>query len=158
LYARHAAAVVTFLLPYTGGDRQWAEDILQETMIRAWRHLDRLDWRRPSLRPWLCTVARRIALDDIRSRRARPVEVDLSLLERGPAVDQVERLLVTRTVMHAIRSLPPAQQEVLTEVYLRGSTTRETAALLGIPVGTVKSRAFCAVRTLRAHLGDVLGS
>src|SRR6202451_1575802 len=65
---------MSFVLPLTGGDRQQAEDIVQETMVRAWREAGRLDLSGPSLMPWLSAVARRIVIDEHRRKRSRPVE------------------------------------------------------------------------------------
>ena len=63
LYAEHAEPLLAFVLRLTRGDRQRAEDIVQETLLRAWRNADLLrDWQQTSPRPWLVTVARRIAI------------------------------------------------------------------------------------------------
>ena len=73
LYEEHAGPLLMFVLRLTGGDRQRAEDIVQETLLRAWRNAHRLGAQgQQSLRPWLVTVARRIAIDDHRSASARP--------------------------------------------------------------------------------------
>src|SRR6201984_2755009 len=72
LYRRYRGPLLLFVLRLTAGDRQQAEDIVQETMVRAWRAPRRLALSEPSLMPWLATVARRIVIDEHRRKRARP--------------------------------------------------------------------------------------
>src|SRR5438552_2173505 len=72
LYRRYRGPLLLFVLRLTAGDKQHAEDIVQETMVRAWREADRLDLTEPSLMPWLATVARRIVIDEQRRKRVRP--------------------------------------------------------------------------------------
>ncbi|PYC66783.1 RNA polymerase subunit sigma, partial [Streptomyces tateyamensis] len=76
LYRDHAGPLLGFVLHLVGGDRQRAEDVVQETLLRAWRHADQLDPNAGSLRPWLVTVARRIVIDGHRRAAARPPETD----------------------------------------------------------------------------------
>ena len=73
LYAEHGGALLRYALHLTGGDRQRAEDLVQETIVRAWRHPEALA-DRPA-RPWLFAVARNLAVDAYRARQARPPEV-----------------------------------------------------------------------------------
>jgi RNA polymerase sigma-70 factor (ECF subfamily) len=138
----------------TGGDRQWAEDVVQETLLRAWRNADKLDFSRASLRPWLFTVARRIVIDGRRSRSARPREVDAALLELLPAADEIDRSLSALMITEALDSLTPAHREVLTELYFRGRTVSGAAQALGVPPGTVKSRVYYALRAIRLALEE----
>jgi RNA polymerase sigma-70 factor (ECF subfamily) len=120
-------------------------------LVRAWRHLDQLTADVETLRPWLFTVARRIAIDAFRARQARPHEVrDVDLAYVPERDDPIERLVSVQAVREALRNLGPEQRRVLVEVYYRGRSIAETASLLGIPEGTVKSRTFNAVRALRA--------
>lgn len=74
LYREYHRPLLSFVMKLVGGDRPWAEDVVQETMIRAWRSVDRLDGDTESLMPWLATVARRVAIDDRRRKPARPQE------------------------------------------------------------------------------------
>src|SRR5215472_11021408 len=75
LYRQYRDPLLLFVLRLTAGDRHQAEDIVQETMVRAWREARRLDLSEPSLMPWLATVARRIVIDEHRRKRTRPVEI-----------------------------------------------------------------------------------
>jgi RNA polymerase sigma-70 factor (ECF subfamily) len=155
LYAEHADFLLSFVLRLTGGDRHWAEDVLQETMLRAWRHADQLlEGVHRSLLPWLTTVARRIVSNDRRSRRARPQEVDDTMLEVAMVQDETERALQRLVIIKALRGIGLTHREVVVELYLRGRTVEQVAAILNIPPGTVKSRAYYAVRALRAALLD----
>ncbi|MFH9352089.1 sigma-70 family RNA polymerase sigma factor [Kitasatospora sp. NPDC017646] len=154
LYREHAGPLFTFVLHLVAGDRQRAEDVVQETLVRAWRNIHRLDPQADSLRPWLVTVARRIVIDDHRSARVRPHEVNTEALEHLPAEDEIERALRMMTVGDALAELSPAHREVIVETYLKGRTAKEAAAELGIPAGTVRSRVYYALRSLRLALEE----
>jgi RNA polymerase sigma-70 factor (ECF subfamily) len=154
LYREHAGPLFGFVLHLVAGDRQRAEDVVQETLVRAWRNIDRLDAGARSLRPWLVTVARRIVIDEHRSAGARPREVDAAALELLPAEDELDRALRMMTVADALGDLSPAHREIIVETYLKGRTANEAAAELGIPAGTVRSRVFYALRSLRLALEE----
>ncbi|KJS59242.1 sigma-70 family RNA polymerase sigma factor [Streptomyces rubellomurinus] len=154
LYREHAGPLFGFVLHLVAGDRQRAEDVVQETLVRAWRNLHRLDPQAASLRPWLVTVARRIVIDDHRSALARPREVDAAALEQLPAEDELDRALRMMTITDALGDLSPAHRAIIVETYLKGRTAKEAAAELGIPAGTVRSRVFYALRSLRLALEE----
>jgi RNA polymerase sigma-70 factor, ECF subfamily len=155
----HSRPLYRFLLKITFGDRREAEDLLQETLLRAWRYLQDHTADAADLRPWLYTVARRAAIDAARARQARPAEVTIADLATLPAArDDVDRLLTGMTIRRALTSLTTDHRQVLYEIYYRGRTTRETADALGIPEGTVKSRMFYALRALAATTGTGTGT
>ncbi|TDC64314.1 sigma-70 family RNA polymerase sigma factor [Actinomadura sp. GC306] len=154
LYREYHRPLLAFVLRLTGGDRQWAEDVVQETMIRAWRSADRLDDRTSSLMPWLATVSRRIVIDNRRQREVRPPEVGDGPLENLPMADEMDGLLRKVVVAEALESLSPAHRQALTETVLRDRTVNQAAEYLGIPVGTVKSRVYYALRALRVALEE----
>ncbi|SNS83162.1 RNA polymerase sigma-70 factor, ECF subfamily [Actinomadura meyerae] len=154
LYREYHRPLLAFVLRLTGGDRQWAEDVVQETMIRAWRSADRLDDRTSSLMPWLATVSRRIVIDNRRQREVRPPEVGDGPLENVPMADELDGLLRKVVVAEALESLSPAHRQALTETVLRDRTVNQAAEYLGIPVGTVKSRVYYALRALRVALEE----
>src|SRR5262249_1156484 len=141
LHPQYRDPLLLFVLRLTAGDRHQAEDIVQETMVRAWREARRLDLSEPSLMPWLATVARRIVIDEHRRKRARPPEIGgAEVVDRAPvAADETDNLLRKMLVTEALRALSPAHREVLNETILRDRTVNEAAEGLGIPVGTVKS-------------------
>ncbi len=95
LYRRYRVPLMSYVLRLTAGDRQQAEDVVQETMLRAWRQAGKLDLTEPSLMPWLATVARRIVIDDKRRRSASGTSIPRADLARVD-VDVVNgRTLVT---------------------------------------------------------------
>jgi RNA polymerase sigma-70 factor (ECF subfamily) len=154
LCAEHAGPLLSFALRLTGGDRGRAEDIVQETLLRAWRHPQVLDPARGALRPWLFTVAHRVAIDAHRARRSRPLEVALPPEDQLPLAEEVERALDAVLVAEALASLSRDHRRVLEETYFAGRTVAEAAELLGVPAGTVKSRSYYALRAMRLALEE----
>ncbi|MFC8277866.1 sigma-70 family RNA polymerase sigma factor [Streptomyces sp. NPDC057271] len=154
LHQDHGRAVFGFLLGLTYGDRQRAEDLVQETMIRAWRHPEALESDHESMRPWLYTVARRLAIDARRARYSRPKEVcDIALDASAIRMeDPIEPSIEALDVREALRGLSEEHRLVLVQVYFRGLSVKEAADALGIPVGTVKSRTYYALRCLKKSL------
>lgn len=155
LYAEHAGPLLAFVLRLTGGDRQRAEDVVQETLLRAWRNAHRLGAQgQSSLRPWLVTVARRIVIDEHRGEKARPTETYDRDLESFSQADETDRVLRLMTVTDALRTLSQPHREILVSTYFRGRTIPEAAEELGLPLGTAKSRVYYALRALRAALQE----
>ena len=135
LYAEHGGALLRYALHLTGGDRQKAEDLVQETIVRAWRHPEALA-DRPA-RPWLFAVARNLAVDAYRARQSRPPEAGQEAFDTLPAHDDADRTLESWAVAEALASLRPDHRSVIVETYYRGCSVSEAAATLGIPVGAV---------------------
>ncbi|GAB2931763.1 MULTISPECIES: sigma-70 family RNA polymerase sigma factor [unclassified Streptomyces] len=154
LYREHAGPLLAYVLRLVAGDRQRAEDVVQETLIRAWKNAGRLGRATGSVRPWLVTVARRIVIDNHRSRQARPREVDPSPLEVIPAEDEIDKALWLMTLSDALEDLTPAHREALVETYFKGRTVNEAAEVLGVPSGTVRSRVFYALRSMKLALEE----
>ncbi|MGY5032972.1 sigma-70 family RNA polymerase sigma factor [Streptomyces sp. 900116325] len=143
-YAKPLLAYVERVL----GDRHMAEDIVQETMIRAWRHSERLCANEGSMRGWLLTVARNLAIDRVRSayfRHESPGAEHRGVLQN----DHADRVTAAVDAAALLRYLSKEHQEVLVHTYLHDKTVQETARILGIPAGTVKSRQHYALRQLR---------
>ena len=154
LWDEHAGPLLGFALRLNGGDRGAAEDVVQETLLQAWRHPEALDPARGPLRPWLYTVARRLVIDQHRARRARPTEVGDGELPELPADDGVDAAMDRWLVTDALASLTPVHREALLHTYYAGRTVTEAAALLGVPPGTVKSRVFYALKALKLALEE----
>jgi RNA polymerase sigma-70 factor (ECF subfamily) len=152
MYTDHGGPLLGYVLRLTGGDRQQAEDIVQETLLRAWRHPEALTER--PVRPWLFTVARNLVVDAHRARQSRPPESGDSLLAAMPAADDIDRALESWTVAEAMADLSPQHRAVIIETYYRGCSVAEAAAMLGIPPGTVKSRTYYALRALKLALEE----
>ncbi|KAA5837326.1 sigma-70 family RNA polymerase sigma factor [Saccharopolyspora hirsuta] len=153
----HGEALHSYATRLTNGDRFAAEDVVQETWVRAWRNLDRLTENQGSVRGWLLRVAHNIAVDQHRSRRARPTEVGLpdQGLEHAAVTpsshEQVEAKIVVRAMLE---TLSPAHRATVLEVYYADRTAVSAAKALGVPAGTVKSRLHNALRTLRRTVGS----
>ncbi|MFF8994699.1 sigma-70 family RNA polymerase sigma factor [Streptomyces sp. NPDC014983] len=155
LQREHGGPLFALLPRLCDGDRrQHAEDLLQETLLRAWQHPEALHADGfASVRPWLSTVARRLAIDATRARRARPAEVaDGVPGDARITADPAERAAAALDVRAAVKTLTPQHRDVLVLVYVRGASVAEAARTLGIPPGTVKSRAYYALRALRREL------
>ena len=152
LYATHGSALQSYAQHLVDGDRQLAEDIVQETLLRAWRHSDELDVA--TARPWLFTTTRRLVIDHLRARRVRPVELPSDDLERATTADDIDRALDAVVVTDALLSLSGAHREVLVESYYAGRSVSQVAAQLGVPEGTVRSRIHYALRAMRLALQE----
>lgn len=157
LHDEHADALFAHALRLVNGDRQRAEDLVQETMLRAWRHPEVLDPSRGSVRAWLFTTARNLAIDAWRRRSVRVGEVFTDELPEPPqqGVDEAERAVEAWTVAEALARLSPPHREVLVECFYQGRTVTEAAARLGVPPGTIKSRTHYALRSLRLVLAEM---
>jgi len=155
LYEEHAGPLLMFVLRLTGGDRQRAEDIVQETLLRAWRNHERLDESRGSVRSWLFTVARNIVIDEWRTSRSQHELAVAEVPESREEVDRTDQLLTSWLVTEAITSLSADHRAVLLECYYRGASVAQAAHRLGIPEGTVKSRTHYALRALRLALQEM---
>ena len=154
LFDAHAGVLLAYALRLTAGDRARAEDIVQETLVRAWRHLDRLDEPTRPVRPWLFTDAQHLAVDAHRARRSRPIEVGAEALATVASLDDVEQTLDRIVVTEALDSLSKDHRAVIVETYYRGRSVVEAAQVLGIPPGTVKSRCYYALRALKLALAE----
>lgn len=149
LYADHAVALRTYVTRLLG-DRHHAEDVVQETMLRAWQHADRLADDQRCAWPWLRRVAHNITIDRIRARRTRPVEVhETAGYRRATDDDHADRVATAEFVSGVVRGLGPKHRAVLYQVYVADHGSTAAADALGIPVGTVKSRLHDALRQAR---------
>jgi len=150
LYRLHARPLFRYLMRLTLGDRREAEDYLQETFLRSWRWLQERTVDPRIMRPWLYTVARRIVIDGVRAKQARPNEVSLTDPSRLSHPDSdIERLVQVHALRSALMSLSPEHRATLIEVFYRERTAKEAAEILGVPEGTVKSRVYYGVHALR---------
>ena len=147
----HSAGLLAYATRLTGGDRHRAEDVVQETWVRAWRNQERLTEELGSVRGWLNRVAHNIAVDQHRARRSRPTEVEMpeSGAERTSAPEHTDEVLDRMVVKDVLEALPSTHRRTLVEVYFADRTAAGAAVVLQVPVGTVKSRVHNALRTLR---------
>jgi len=150
LHAAHGETLLRYLVRLTHGERHTAEDLLQDTLLRAWQHADTLPTGEDSERRWLFTVARHRYIDTVRSRRIRPTETPVLDMDWMPGSDDTGDLAIAgHAIRQAFKKLGNSQRDVLTLLHLEGRDVQEVAERLRIPVGTVKSRAHYAMRALR---------
>ncbi len=134
------------------GSHHLAEEAVQETFERAWKARERFDPAVGPLRAWLFSIERNLLVDMARSRGRRE-RLDVRAAGRTePVADEVERSIVTWQVEEALRHLTPGHRAVLVETYFRGRTSKEVAGMLGIAEGTVRSRLYHALRSVRSSL------
>ena len=133
-----------------------ADDLVQETFVRAWQALRRFDESRP-FAPWILTIAANRA--KTMAGRARPLEeVDEQIVWEGPSpLDEAETSLRSRVVRAAVNALPEEQRVVLHLRAVEDLSYREIAEALDLPIGTVMSRLSRARETLRKRLGEDAG-
>src|SRR5690606_18608262 len=136
------------------GDRAHAEDVVQETLLRAWRDRRILEASPASARAWLFTVARHLVVDEWRSSRARR-EVLTDEPPEPATADAVEEVLESWLVADALARLSEAHREVLVLCFFSGCSVAQAALRLGVPEGTVKSRTHYALRSLRLVLEEM---
>jgi RNA polymerase sigma factor (sigma-70 family) len=133
-----------------------ADEVAQETFVRAWRHAAGYDARRGRVAAWLLTIARNVAIDRARMRPIAPADPDiiasrLDLSAQGAMPDVGERDRVHR----ALAALPEEQRRALVLAVYAGRTAREISEIDGVPLGTAKTRIRTAMITMRQALGVV---
>jgi len=153
LYDEHGAVLTSYVAAITH-DHQAAEDIVQETILRAWRRAGHLAADGRPLRPWLMRVARNLAIDRQRRATTAREQARSGQLEGIAGVESFDRELDRWQLTDALAQLSRAHREVLVELYFRGRSVAESADVLGIPPGTVKSRSYYALRALRLILEE----
>jgi RNA polymerase sigma-70 factor, ECF subfamily len=153
LYQEHGRSLLAYATRLTN-DRAAAEDVVQETLLRAWRHPEVLVNGQGSVRGWLLTVCRNIVVDRARARSSRPPEVPEQATTPTVAPDRPEDVVDSIAILGAIDQLSAEQRNVLVELYWRGSSVAEAAERLNVPAGTVKSRAFYGLQSLRGIMGS----
>jgi len=152
LYAEHGPLLLAFVQRSLNGDRAAAEDIVQETLLRAWRHSAELDVDR--VRPWLFTTARRLVVDAQRARDARPAEAPAGELPVAATIDSADAALNAAIVLDALGALTAPHRAILIDYFYRGRTAAEIAVERDMPPGTARSRVYYAMRAMRLALQE----
>jgi RNA polymerase sigma-70 factor (ECF subfamily) len=155
LYERFSRPLLTVALRHLF-DAELAKDAVQQTFLQAWRAASRFDADR-ALAPWLFQICRRVCIDQLRTQRARTETIDdhgqdPRLAVGGPSMEQAWTAFEVR---RAIEELPPDARDIVRLVHLDGWTVQQTAELLELPIGTVKSRSFRAHQRLSVALAHV---
>jgi len=155
VYRRYAGAVQTVARATIGADDELCADVVQQTFVKAWRAASAFDPDR-DLAPWLYAIARRTAVDALRSER-RPTrgdhapEADVAVTDRS-----FEQTWEAHQIRDALDRLPPDEREVMRLSHFIGLTHQEIADRLDVPVGTVKSRTHRAHRRLASDLAALM--
>jgi RNA polymerase sigma-70 factor (ECF subfamily) len=164
---RHGDELWHLALRYGNGDRQLAEELVQETLVRAWQHPDALDGSHGSPRAWLHRVLRNLAIDHHRRRQRRPVTTPFDADRTstgteagddgaGPSTTGgIDDLVDGWLVRAALEQLSDAHRQVLALTVGAGLSVAEAARALGVPEGTVKSRTYYALAGLRLALEEL---
>jgi RNA polymerase sigma-70 factor (ECF subfamily) len=152
LHDEHSAALWRFVLRLTG-DRQLAEDVVQEALLRAWKHPEILAQGEAAAHSWLYTVARNIVIDDRRSARHNREFGTDEVPERAHG-DRTDQVLDAWLLSEALSTLSHDHRAVIVHAYYGGRTVSEIAELLGIAPGTVKSRMHYGMRALKLALQE----
>lgn len=150
-YAAHGPELYRFTLRGLG-DPGAAQDAVQETFLRAWRSRDRYDPQVAGLRTWLFGIARNVVIDLHRARGARPWLRELAdheTLAEAAAPDPGDDLMHRWMVEEALEKLGPDHRQALEQTYLADRPYNEVAEEIGIPVSTLRSRVFYALKALR---------
>jgi RNA polymerase sigma factor (sigma-70 family) len=141
-------------------DEALAHDVVQEVFLSLWRDAERFDAQRGTVGTYLLSMTHHRAVDVVRREenlRKRRTSDDALEFEPDPTAgveDAVETRERRAEVRAALKELPPAQREALTLAYFGGYTQREVASLVGVPLGTVKTRMATGMRRLKERLSD----
>jgi len=152
IHGAHSAALKRYVAQLTRDDAE-AQDVVQETLLRAWRHPEVLERSEGSVRAWLFTVARNLGVDHLRSARHTRERASDHLPERADP-DETQAVLDAWLVADALVALSPEHRAVVVGAYYRGRSVAELADEQGVPPGTVKSRLHYALRALRLALQE----
>ena len=163
-YERYRPMIMRTVLGLMGGDQALAEDVLQETALRLWRAGARFDPALGSEEVYVRVVARRAAVDLLRRRRELPASWVADAADAADAAQAVHgdrvtpaahaQVLDADLVERGLATLSDAHREVVTRAYLRDESYTDIALGLGVPVTTVRTRVFYALRALRRALTD----
>ncbi len=157
LYDRYAPSVYSLALRITG-DRLTAQEVTQDTFMRLWKSATQFDRARGAFGAWLFAIARRRALDVLRSRQRQAKVADGTFISDGGTLpepsqpDTTEQIVLAHVVSQAVATLPLVQRQTIELAYFGGLTQQQIATQTGEPLGTVKSRMRTAMETLRGRL------
>ncbi len=154
LYRLYGGELYGFTLKALG-DRGAAEEIVQEVFLRAWRHADSYDPARAGVRTWLYQIARHAIIDARRRAAVRPGLPHHEPADEAAGGVSLEQAMLGWQVAAALERLTPEHRQMIRMAQFRGLSMREIAAHTGLPVGTVKSRTWYALRSLRLVLEEM---
>lgn len=151
IFDERSGALVRFLRRINAGRPHIVEDLLQETMLRVWLHIDAIPVTEDHIQAWLFTIARNVSIDEARKRSRRPKESggEHDILNHSAPADPLEVFIARESMIDAYRSLPADRRRALDEIYLNNRSPSDAANRLSVPEGTAKSRAFYAMKSVR---------
>jgi RNA polymerase sigma-70 factor, ECF subfamily len=152
LHHVHGPALTRFIGHMTH-DIAFAQDVVQEALLRAWRHPEILAQSDDAARAWLFTVARNLVIDDRRSARYRR-EISTDVLPEPGGTDETDSALDAWILSDALTSLSLPHRNAIIAAYYLGHSITEIARQEGVPEGTIKSRLHYALRALRLSLQE----
>ena len=153
IHDAHGPALQRYVLRLTRGDAPFAEDVVQEALLRLWRRPELLGQSEESVRAWLFTVARNLVIDDRRSARHSRELATEDLPERS-SPDAIGAAVDKWVLADALKALSAEHRNAIVRAYYLGQSVADIAAAEGIAVGTVKSRLRYALRALRTALQE----
>src|SRR5688572_21184427 len=154
LYRTYSGELYGFALNGLG-ERGVAEEVVQEVFTRAWRHAGRYDPARASVRTWLYQIARHAIIDTRRRASVRPGLAPNEPTEEAAAGPSIEQAMLGWQVAAALERLSPEHRQVIRLAHFQGMTVREISERCELPIGTVKSRTWYALRSLRLALEEM---
>jgi RNA polymerase sigma-70 factor, ECF subfamily len=155
LYRRYGGELYGFACNALG-DPGLAEEVVQDAFTSVWRHADRFDPARASFRTWLYELARNRIVDLRRRAAARPRLAEGERNQELADLDEsLEQAALRWQLGAALARLSPQHREVIRLAHFDSLSLREIAELLGLPLGTVKSRTYYALRHLRLVLDEM---
>jgi RNA polymerase sigma-70 factor (ECF subfamily) len=155
LYDRHARAAYSLAYRMMG-EKQAAEDLVQDALLKVWRGAGSYRTERGSVRTWILSIVHNRGIDQLRSlasRRRTQDKVEASAPASQPSEAFAEAWRNTRReqVRKALGTLPPEQLKILELAYFSGYTHAEIAGLLGLPLGTVKGRMRLGLKKIKGY-------
>src|SRR5215212_2406590 len=155
LYDRHSRAAFSLAFRMMG-DRQAAEDLVQDTFLKVWRNASSYRAERGSVRTWVLSIVHNRGIDQLRSLASRrrtqdKVEASAPTIQLSEAFAETWHNSQREQVREALMSLPKEQVKILELAYFSGYTHVEIAELLGLPLGTVKGRMRLGLKKIRDY-------
>lgn len=152
IYDRYASRVYGLTL-HILGDPMLAEEATQDTFLKLWSRARQYLTERGPFLPWLLTIARHVALDRLRLEARRPTISDANDPENTwqtlPDHETTSEENRWRSLYFTLQTLPPEQRKIIELAYYQGMSQSEIAEMLGLPLGTVKTRLRAAMEKLR---------
>ncbi len=158
LYDRHGRTAYSLAYRMMG-ERQAAEDLIQDAFLKVWRSAGTYRAYRASVRTWILSITRNRGIDQLRSAASRrrtqdTVKAETPAFQPSEAFDEAQSRTQQQHVRQALQELPPEQLKVLELAYFSGYTHTEIAELLDVPLGTVKGRMRLGLKKMRSHFAS----